>query len=249
MIVKRLMVAAALAVAAASPAAASVTINLTGGSGTDGTDGNIRAFSSGGINVQASGFSYDGSTLERAWLGAFSGGLGVTNNNEGNGTSNNNHTTDNIGQQDFILLIFSEAVNIASATLTPYNISGDPDDNDARVSYANWAGLFTNSPTAVPLNSGVWAALNAVDWNVQGNMTSPYSTSLGSTGLYGNVWLIGASSPNLDYNDDGFKLKSITVNTAVPEPGTWAMMLLGFGAAGYSMRRSRRAQPRLAQLA
>jgi hypothetical protein len=39
------------------------------------------------------------------------------------------------------------------------------------------------------------------------------------------------------------------VNTAVPEPGTWAMMLLGFGAAGYSMRRSRRAQPRLAQLA
>jgi hypothetical protein len=25
--------------------------------------------------------------------------------------------------------------------------------------------------------------------------------------------------------------------TAVPEPGTWAMMLLGFGAVGYSMRR------------
>ena len=26
----------------------------------------------------------------------------------------------------------------------------------------------------------------------------------------------------------------------VPEPGTWAMMLLGFGAAGYAMRRRRR---------
>ena len=31
-----------------------------------------------------------------------------------------------------------------------------------------------------------------------------------------------------------------TGTPAVPEPGTWAMMLLGFGAAGYAMRRNRR---------
>lgn len=30
------------------------------------------------------------------------------------------------------------------------------------------------------------------------------------------------------------------IPTAVPEPGTWAMMLLGFGAIGFSMRRRRR---------
>lgn len=34
---------------------------------------------------------------------------------------------------------------------------------------------------------------------------------------------------------------------AVPEPGTWAMMLLGFGAVGSSMRRKRKSE--LAQLA
>ena len=34
---------------------------------------------------------------------------------------------------------------------------------------------------------------------------------------------------------------------AVPEPGTWAMMLLGFGAVGFAMRRRR--APALAQLA
>ena len=39
---------------------------------------------------------------------------------------------------------------------------------------------------------------------------------------------------------------TITI-TAVPEPATWAMMLLGFGAAGYAMRRRR--APALAQLA
>jgi hypothetical protein len=35
--------------------------------------------------------------------------------------------------------------------------------------------------------------------------------------------------------------------TAVPEPATWGMMLLGFGAVGFAMRRRR--QPALAQIA
>jgi hypothetical protein len=35
---------------------------------------------------------------------------------------------------------------------------------------------------------------------------------------------------------------------ALPEPGTWAMMILGFGAAGFAMRRSRR-RTMLAQIA
>lgn len=43
----------------------------------------------------------------------------------------------------------------------------------------------------------------------------------------------------------GFQLDNVNlraVQGAVPEPATWAMMLLGFGAVGYSMRRSRRAK-------
>ena len=39
-----------------------------------------------------------------------------------------------------------------------------------------------------------------------------------------------------------------TGGTAVPEPGTWAMMLMGFGAAGFAMRRRRRSDG-LSQLA
>lgn len=44
---------------------------------------------------------------------------------------------------------------------------------------------------------------------------------------------------------------SITIRTAnaVPEPATWGMMLLGFGAAGYAMRRSRRRRADLMQIA
>jgi hypothetical protein len=55
------------------------------------------------------------------------------------------------------------------------------------------------------------------------------------------------------WNDDvtGFGLANIRFNvaSAVPEPATWAMMLMGFGAAGYSMRRRRRQNGGLPQLA
>ena len=40
---------------------------------------------------------------------------------------------------------------------------------------------------------------------------------------------------------------SITIRQAVPDPATWAMMLLGFGAVGFAMRRRR--APVLAQVA
>lgn len=33
---------------------------------------------------------------------------------------------------------------------------------------------------------------------------------------------------------------NVTISQAVPEPGTWAMMLLGFGAMGWTIRRRRR---------
>jgi hypothetical protein len=39
------------------------------------------------------------------------------------------------------------------------------------------------------------------------------------------------------------------VTAPVPEPATWAMMLAGFGAVGFAMRRSRSLRPALAQAA
>jgi hypothetical protein len=42
---------------------------------------------------------------------------------------------------------------------------------------------------------------------------------------------------------------NLNTATAVPEPGTWAMMLLGFGVVGASMRRRRRIAGNLLQMA
>jgi PEP-CTERM motif len=234
------LVAIFTAIAATQPASAQ-QITFTGASSsTDGTNGNIRAYSSGGIQVQASAWSYSGSTLQRSFLGQYSTGLGVTNDNEGNGSTSNSHTIDNVGQTDFVLLLFNQSVNIASARLTPYDVSATVDDNDAYVSYASGALPFTNVPTPVALNNAVFASLLAHGFNVPGNMVSPNLTLLNSAGLFGNAWIIGAARVNPDGNDDGFKLTAINVTAAVPEPSTWAMMLIGFGAIGLATRRRRR---------
>ena len=65
------------------------------------------------------------------------------------------------------------------------------------------------------------------------------------SGLSTNVLYFGYDEQiNMqDDNHDDFIVRA----TVLPEPGTWAMMLLGFGAAGFAMRRQRK--PALAQLA
>jgi PEP-CTERM motif len=65
------------------------------------------------------------------------------------------------------------------------------------------------------------------------------------SGFNTNVFYLGYDDQinNQDDNHDDFIVRA----TVLPEPGTWAMMLFGFGAAGVALRRSRK--PVLAQLA
>ena len=65
------------------------------------------------------------------------------------------------------------------------------------------------------------------------------------SGLSTNVFYLGYDDQinAQDDNHDDFIVRA----TVLPEPGTWAMMLLGFGAAGFAMRRQRK--PVLAQVA
>lgn len=46
----------------------------------------------------------------------------------------------------------------------------------------------------------------------------------------------GPATFSYDYAGDGFSIP-VTFSTAVPEPTTWAMMMMGFGVSGAAMRR------------
>ena len=60
------------------------------------------------------------------------------------------------------------------------------------------------------------------------------------TGM-GTLTFTGAGAPGVDVNAG---IDAITVS--VPEPATWAMMLLGFGMVGFGLRRSARRTTRVA---
>lgn len=55
----------------------------------------------------------------------------------------------------------------------------------------------------------------------------------------GNAVLTGTSSARAGTGGNSFALFQNGAITAVPEPASWAMMLTGFGLAGYALRRRR----------
>jgi hypothetical protein len=106
---------------------------------------------------------------------------------------------------------------------------------------------------------GDWSGLVAAG-NSIGSLTNTNQIDFGQT-LFGET-IIGAHFGNIEDNlgntgADFVTLENIrgfsnaalyTTGVGVPEPASWAMMLLGFGAIGFAMRRTRRSV-RLPQLA
>ena len=76
-------------------------------------------------------------------------------------------------------------------------------------------------------------------------MWAPYSFTFVATGSSSSLSFAADGSAGCCY---GPALDNVSLAAAVPEPATWAMMLLGFGAVGWQLRR-RRTNLALAQTA
>lgn len=229
----------AVALCAAVPAGAAVfVINLNAGSNVGGSAaGNVRTYTSTvgpqTLTLQASAWTnavdLNPAVTLKSFLGTYSGGLGVTS--PGESGSSNTHTVDNVGRKDFILLKFNTAVDLTSMYLSVFNIGVGGPDSDATVFYRQGA----TAPVNNGLSASYFSQFTSID--VPGNGTSG-TRVVGSGPTFADTWLVSAA---VNGDNDGFKLKSITVETpGVPEPSTWAMMILGFSAMGAALRARRR---------
>lgn len=217
---------------------------------TNGTYGNgvkLAASNDSTLQVLITGWqaSQTNGAISSAFLGTYSGGLGVTGLGDSSG-SNNLHTMDNVGgYTDFVVLQFSRAVSLTSLSATPFAVplptGGTGTDTD--MSVLNAQGVIT--PSAWNVRTDITAAasmFNSITWGTAGGTSAGGARAVsGYSSQFSSVWLVSASALSTDRND-GFKLSAISAQEQtppVPEPATWATMILGFGAIGAAMRRRR----------
>jgi hypothetical protein len=115
------------------------------------------------------------------------------------------------------------------------------------------SGAFSVTTATIPASSVSMLQLftggNATTAGTTPVASAPGSGVSGSltTALLPSTWYTFSYTATLSTAGDISGPASFYVSTAVPEPATWGLMLIGFAGIGYAMRRRRR--PVLAQLA
>ena len=182
-----------------------VTFDFSGSSATCGTVGNMLTFTNSGISVHASAFARDKTTggWSTAYLGAYGGGLGVTDNSEGTG-GNNTHTVDNTGGKDnYVLFEFSQAMELDAAYLG-YVVG----DSDLQVWIGNVNGAFNNHIT---LSDSVLSGMGFTEVNAT-TLTTARLAELNAGNYMGNVIIIAADTTDTS-PEDFFKIQQLDVCT------------------------------------
>jgi hypothetical protein len=183
------------------------TFDFSGSEPTDGPDGNIRTFTAGSVSVKASAFSRDKSTgtWSTAYLGAYGGGLGVTDSSEGSGSSNM-HTVDNVGRDNYVLFEFDQSVIVDSAFLG-YVV----DDSDLKIWIGTKTNPFNNHQT---LSDAFLSSLGFSEVNLT-DLTTTRTADFNAGNMSGNILVI-AADPGDATPEDRFKIELLKVKQSVP---------------------------------
>ncbi len=188
-------------VVGASTLGSKTCFDLDGNSALDGPDGNVRTFTANGITLTARAFSrVDGTNgaWSQAWLGSYSGGLGVTDTGEGSGSST--HRVDNIGGRDnYVVFQFSESVVLDRAYLQSVICDSD---------ISLWIGNSSG-----PITSMSDSFLSGLGFNEVNDTTSSSDrwADVNAGRFAGNTVVISASAVDLTPEDE-FKIRYLEVN-------------------------------------
>lgn len=92
-----------------------------------------------------------------------------------------------------------------------------------------WIDVFW-APVSITSGATYFLEFSATNssYRLRGSLLNPYGAGRAYGGLAINAL------PNIDYS---FRTYASDVVAAVPEPGTWAMLIAGFAAVGTAMRR------------
>jgi subtilisin-like proprotein convertase family protein len=113
------------------------------------------------------------------------------------------------------------------------NFSDGGDDLNGDYTISDSGATTIGNGTGSPRPSGTYAALSSLSAFNGLSVTGDWTLTISDQ--------VGFDSGNLNSWD-----LSLNSSTAVPEPATWMMMLLGFGAIGWAVRRQRKVAAALA---
>jgi hypothetical protein len=191
-----------------SPKCVPVTFDFSGNTWTDGTDGNSRTWKDydTGLSVTVRAFSQTKGAdhYQSAYLGAYQGGLGVTDSSEGSG-SGLSHTIDNVGRNNYVVFQFSQAVILDKAFLGYV-----AHDSDMQVWIGNRSTAITSMSNSVLSNLG-YSEFNST------TSTSARWADLNANEVKGNTIVIAADIKDTS-PEDYFKLQKLLV-CATPADG------------------------------
>ncbi len=179
-------------------------LDLTGGSNSGSSYGNIRTYSMNGLSVHASAFSRVDSTgaWAQAYLASYSSGLGVTDTSE-DGTSPS-HAIDNVGgRENYILLEFDKTVLLDKAFLGW--VYGD---SDIQVWIGNFNNPYNNHLT---LSDAVLTSMGFMEVNTTTLSTTRWA-DLNAGDYAGNTIVIAADTTDIT-PEDYFKLQTLSLCT------------------------------------
>ncbi|HWI18474.1 MAG TPA: putative Ig domain-containing protein, partial [Vicinamibacterales bacterium] len=176
------------------------TVATTGNSNVmNGTDGNVRDFTANGVNIKASAWarSKSNGAWSAAYLGAFTPGLGVTDNSEGDGTGDK-HKIDNVdGSNNYVLFEFSAPVKVTKAYLSYLGV-----DADATI----WIGTKNDPYNNHNTLSDAFLSSLGMTQGVDSDSSTTRWVSFNGDEVSGNVLVI-AARPN--GTNDAFKLGKV----------------------------------------